>query len=88
MTGNLERKEVQTEKEGQTITTVNYIYRLTNIQAAHTLNVSVAGGQVLMTKMNGNWVTVLKAFKKDERGWNEVTDYESLFENGELYFKN
>lgn len=88
VTGNLERKEVQTEKEGQTITTVNYIYRLTNIQAAHTLNVSVAGGQVLMAKTNGNWVTVLKAFKKDERGWNEVTDYESLFENGELYFKN
>lgn len=88
VTGNLERKEVQTEKEGQTITTVNYIYRLTNIQAAHTLNVSVAGGQVLMVKTNGNWVTVLKAFKKDERGWNEVTDYESLFENGELYFKN
>ena len=88
VTGNLERKEVQTEKEGQTITTVNYIYRLTNIQAAHTLNVSVAGGQVLLTKMNGNWVTVLKAFKKDERGWSEVTDYENLFENGELYFKN
>lgn len=88
VTGNLERKEVQTEKEGQTITTVNYIYRLTNIQAAHTLNVSVAGGQVLLTKMNGNWVTVLKVFKKDERGWSEVTDYENLFENGELYFKN
>ena len=41
-----------------------------------------------MTKIGGNWVTVLKAFKKDERGWNEVTDYESLFENGELYFRN
>lgn len=88
VTGSLERKEVQTEKEGQTITTVNYIYRLTNIQSAHTLNVSVAGGQILLTKTNGNWVTALKVFKKDERGWNEVTDYENLFENGELYFKN
>ena len=88
VTGSLERKEVQTEKDGQTITTVNYIYRLTNIQAAHTLNVSVAGGQVLLTKTNGNWVIVLKAYKKDERGWNEVTDYGSLFENGELYFRN
>jgi hypothetical protein len=88
VTGTLERKEVQTEKEGQTITTVNYIYRLTNIQAAHTLNVSVAGGQILLTKTNGNWVIALKVFKKDERGWSEVTDYENLFENGELYFKN
>lgn len=85
VTGNLERKEVQTEKEGQTITTVNYIYRLTNIQAAHTLNVSVAGGQILLTKTNGNWVTALKVFKKDERGWSEVTDYENLFDSGKIY---
>lgn len=85
VTGNLERKEVQTEKEGQTITTVNYIYRLTNVQAAHTLNVSSSGGQVLSVMSGGTWVSARKVFKRDERGWSEISNYESLFESGKIY---
>lgn len=85
VTGNLERKEVQTEKEGQTITTVNYIYRLTNIQAAHTLNVSSSGGQILSVMSGGTWVSATKVFKRDERGWNEVSNYENLFDSGKIY---
>ena len=85
VTGNLERKEVQTKKEGQTITTVNYIYRLTNIQAAHTLNVSSSGGQILSVMSGGTWVSATKVFKRDERGWNEVSNYENLFDSGKIY---
>lgn len=85
VTGNLERKEIQTEKEGQIITTVNYIYRLTNIQAAHTLNVLSSTGQILSVMSGGNWVLAKKVFKRDERGWNEVTDYEHLFDSGKIY---
>ena len=85
VTGNLERKEVQTEKEGQTITTVNYIYRLTNIQTAHALNVFSAGGQILSVMSGGTWVSARKVFKRDERGWNEVNNYESLFEASKIY---
>ena len=85
VTGNLEKKEVQTEKEGQIITTVNYIYRLTNIQAAHTLNVLSSGGQNLSVMSGGTWVLATKVFKRDERGWNEVTDYENLFDSGKIY---
>ena len=85
VTGNLERKEVQTEKEGQTITTVNYIYRLTNIQAAHTLNVLTSGGQILSVMSGGTWVSARKVFKRDERGWSEVNNYENLFESGKIY---
>lgn len=85
VTGNLEKKEVQTEKEGQIITTVNYIYHLANIQAAHTLNVSSAGGQVLSVMSGGTWVSATKVFKRDERGWNEVNDYENLFDPGKIY---
>lgn len=85
VTGNLERKEVQTEKEGQTITTVNYIYRLTNIQAAHTLNVLTSGGQILSVMSGGTWVSATKVFKRDERGWNEVSNYENLFDSGKIY---
>lgn len=85
VTGNLEKKEVQTEKEGQIITTVNYIYHLANIQATHTLNVSSAGGQVLSVMSGGTWVSATKVFKRDERGWNEVNDYENLFDPGKIY---
>ena len=85
VTGNLERKEVQTEKEGQTITTVNYIYRLTNIQAAHTLNVLTSGGQILSVMSGGTWVSARKVFKRDERGWSEVNNYENLFDSGKIY---
>lgn len=85
VTGNLERKEVQTEKEGQVITTVNYIYRLTNIQAAHTLNVLSSGGQILSVMSGGTWVLATKVFKRDERGWNEVNNYENLFDSGKIY---
>ena len=42
VTSQLERKEVTTEKDGQTITVVNYIYRLSDIQATHNLVVSSA----------------------------------------------
>lgn len=85
VTGNLERKEVQTEKEGQIITTVNYIYHLTNIQAAHTLNVLSSGGQILSVMSGGTWVSATKVFKRDERGWNEVSNYENLFDSGKIY---
>lgn len=85
VTGNLEKKEVQIEKEGQIITTVNYIYHLANIQTAHTLNVSSSGGQVLSVMSGGTWVLARKVFKRDERGWNEVNNYENLFDSGKIY---
>ena len=85
MTGNLERKEIQTEKEGQTITTVNYIYRLTNIQATHTLNVLSSARQILSVMREGTWISTTKVFKRDKKGWNEITDCENLFEPGKIY---
>ena len=85
MTGNLERKEIQTEKEGQTITAVNYIYRLTNIQATHTLNVLSSARQILSVMREGTWISTTKVFKRDKKGWNEITDCENLFEPGKIY---
>ena len=85
MTGNLERKEIETEKEGQTITAVNYIYRLTNVQAAHTLNVLSSSRQILSVMRGGTWISTTKVFKRDEKGWNEIIDYENLFEPGKIY---
>ena len=85
MTGNLERKEIQTEKERQTITTVNYIYRLTNVQATHTLNVLSSPRQILSVMSGGTWISTTKVFKRDKKGWNEITDCENLFEPGKIY---
>ena len=85
MTGNLERKEIQTEKEGQTITAVNYIYRLTNVQATHTLNVLSSARQILSVMREGTWISTTKVFKRDKKGWNEITDCENLFEPGKIY---
>lgn len=56
VTSQLERKEITTEKDGQTITVVNYIYRLSNIQATHNLVVSSALQQLSSSiKLNNQW---------------------------------
>ena len=39
VTNSLERKEIVTEKNGQTALTVNYVYTITNVQTAHTISV-------------------------------------------------
>jgi hypothetical protein len=57
--------EVETGQDKQGNTIKNYKYTLSNIQAAHTLSVSVGGGQIrLLVKENGSWVQYSKAYKK------------------------
>ena len=85
MTGNLVREELQVEKEGNVITMVKYVYYLTNIQASHTLAVLSSPGQTLSVKSGGTWVSAIKVFRKDATGWNEVSDYENLFDPGKIY---
>ena len=85
VTGNLVREELQVEKEGNAITMVKYVYYLTNIQASHTLAVLSSPGQTLSVKSGGTWVSATKVFRRDATGWNEVSDYESLFDPGKIY---
>jgi len=88
VTGSLERKEVETVKEGVTSTTVNYIYRLTNVQTAHTINVMSELGQVIYRKEGGSW-NIKKVWKKNSRGeWEEIFDYSNLFDNNTIYINN
>lgn len=84
-TSYLVRKEVETEKDGQTITTVNYIYTLDNIQATHNIVVSVAAAVVLYKKINGSWVAISKAYKKEGNQWVEYSITDTLFDEDEVY---
>ncbi len=94
VTGNLERKEVETEKEGQTIVAVNYIYRLTNIQASHTLNIVSSTNNSLYLKINGVWTLVRSVYKKtfnDKEGdyvWEKQEISDDLFDSGTIYVGN
>lgn len=88
ITGSLERKEIEVVKDGVVSVTVNYIYRLNDIQATHNISVSISLGQGLSMKIGGNWVQARVVKKKIGGVWETVDDYENLFESGEIYFKN
>lgn len=85
ITSSLERKEIETVKEGVTSITINYIYRLNNIQATHNISVSISSGQVLSVKISGNWVEARVVKKKISGVWETITDYENLFDSGKIY---
>jgi len=88
VTDNLEKKEITIEKDGEQITTVNYIYRLTNVQTAHTINVMSASGQVIYRKENGIW-NIKRVWRKNSRSdWEEISDYSNLFDENTIYINN
>lgn len=85
VTSSLEREE-GVDKNNNTV--VSYKYKLTNIQAAHTLIVQV--GDVVTTlyfRENNNWRAVSKAYKKINGNWVEQVDLTSVFNNSNMYRK-
>ena len=88
VTSQLERKEVTTEKDGQTITVVNYIYRLSNIQATHNLVVSSASqGLIPSIKLNGQWNEGELKRKQDDR-WGTLSYTRIWVNNGSAWIEN
>ena len=88
VTSQLERKEVTTEKDGQTITVVNYIYRLSNIQATHNLVVSSASqGLISSIKSNGQWDEGELKRKQDDR-WGTLSYTRIWVHNGTAWIEN
>lgn len=84
-TNELERED-GTDKSGNPI--VNYVYKLTNIQAAHTLRITIGGAAVqLYVKENGSWRTYSKVYKKINGAWVEQADISSVFNTGANYVK-
>lgn len=88
VTNSLEEVTSQIEKDGQTITVVNYIYRLSNVNATHTIQVtSVGSNDLIYLKVNGSWVQVTKVYKKVNGSWVEQNDFSNLFDQNTIYIK-
>ena len=81
--------ESGTDKYGNTV--VNYIYKLTNIAAAHTLTVTCATGAqpIIYLKINGSWVSGSKVYVKENGSWVEYNAYNwtDLFDSRKNYRK-
>ena len=85
----LQRKEEEITKNGQTITVVNYIYSLSNIQATHNLVITAgsSGTPPVYLKVSGSWVQANKIYKKVNGSWVEQTSYDNLFDSDKIYIK-
>lgn len=73
VSSQVQRKEEQVTKDGNTYTVVNFIYTLTNIQATHNIVVICTPNDTLHLKVNNSWVRVSKIYKKINNVWTEVT---------------
>lgn len=88
VTGYVERKEQIVQKEGQDITVVNYIYRLNDVQASHTIVVNCFPSTFLHIKIQSTWVKVNRVYKKEDGRWSEITDSNdltNLFDTSKVY---
>jgi len=76
-----------TDKQGNKV--INYVYRLNNVTATHTLNIQCtsAGGPTIYLKINRNWVTCSKVYKKINGSWVEQTNPTDIFNTTKNYVK-
>lgn len=81
----VERKEEQKTKDGVTITVVNYIYKLTDIQTTHNIVVNCFPPTTLYVKKNGQFERVPSIYKKVNNEWVEQTDLTTIFESNKIY---
>jgi hypothetical protein len=59
-----------------------YTYTITNVQANHTIVVSL---QKIYLKINGSYVQMTNVYKKISNEWVRQTDYTTLFDNNHIY---
>jgi hypothetical protein len=79
-----EKEQTTDSKTGKIV--VNYIYKLTNINAAHNIVLTcTANTGTLYIKVNGSWVEGRTVYKKVNGSWVEQTDLTSVFETGVNY---
>ena len=88
VTAQLERKEVTTEKEGVSTTVVNYIYRLTDIQATHNIVVSSSTGTKNVYINDNGWVSGTDILKKDNDRWNSIKYTRIFIHNGTAWVED
>ena len=70
------------------ITTVNFVYKLFNVNADHNISVTMGNSQpssMFHIKQNRNWISVSKAYKKESGSWVEQSDLTSVFNTNKIY---
>ena len=88
VTAQLERKEVTTEKEGVSTTVVNYIYRLTDIQATHNIVVSSSTGTKNVYINDNGWISGTDILKKDNDRWSSIRYTRIWIHNGTTWVED
>jgi hypothetical protein len=85
-TSLLEYEEGQ-DKSGNKV--ANYLYKLNNIGAAHTLIITCAAAQKIYSKVSGNWVEYSKVYLKVNGAWVEQdsSNWSNIFDSRVTYVK-
>jgi hypothetical protein len=85
VTSQVQRKEEQVTKEGNTYTVVNYIYKINNVQATHNIVVQCSANNALYIKISNDWVQASHVYVKINDAWRGVQDYSTLFDQTKIY---
>ena len=90
VTSNLVQKTETLEKSGQTITVVNYIYTLNNIQATHNINVVCVAQEsnIIYTRQGGSWSKNTNIYVKENGSWLQHEISIDLFDENRIYLNN
>lgn len=88
VTSSLQRTEAEIEKDGNTVTVVNYIYKISNVQATHNITVySASGGRKSYIYSNGAWHETTLISKQDNR-WSTITYTKVWVKNGSTWVES
>lgn len=85
VTSSLETIEQEITKDGETYTVINYIYNISNVQAAHNIIVVCTPQSGSYVKMNNEWVYITKCYLKVNNVWTEVSDINEIITSGNIY---
>ncbi len=87
VTSQVQRKEEEITKNGNTYTVVNYIYRLSNIQATHNIVVQASTNNPFYIRVGNSWVKASKVYIRSGNQWSEVQDYDGILDLTQVYRK-
>ena len=88
VTSSLQSTEAEIEKDGNTVTVVNYIYKISNVQATHNITVySASGGRKSYIYSNGAWHETTLISKQDNR-WSTITYTKVWVKNGSTWVES
>ena len=88
VSSQLKDVNVEKEKDGQTVTIKNYIYRIANVQAAHNLSVQTTKPIItLLVKINDSWDGA-SYYGKVNNAWVQLSLEDIYAHNGVKWIKD